>query len=116
MSIPIRGISLSAALILLSLPANADFTVCNHSTENVSVAIAYVSPHGGFTSEGWWSLRACGECKKVMNRNQTTDPHNVFFHAHGGGLVWEGRDHFCTRGDAFTMNGKSCAARDMKGF
>jgi len=117
MNLGIYARACTAAVILsgLSLPAKADLTVCNRTADPLTVAVAYVNPSGGFISEGWWTLPACGGCKFVLSSSETTDPHNVFVHAHGGGLRWEGTSHFCTAKKAFTIVGnRNCEARGFK--
>jgi uncharacterized membrane protein len=81
MSHMLRAGAITTVLILsgLSLPAKADFTICNRTAESVDVAAAYVNPKGGFISEGWWTLRPCGGCELVVLSRETSDPHNVFF-------------------------------------
>jgi uncharacterized membrane protein len=51
-----------------ALAAEGSWTVCNRSAKDVQVSIAYVNPgsRGGFISEGWWKLRACGGCATRM--------------------------------------------------
>ena len=103
----------------LSIPAAADLKVCNSTAEEITVAAAWVNPRGGFISQGWWTLRPCGGCETVVLSNETSDPNNYFFHAHGGGLRWEGSDRFCTKRAAFKISGNSnCASRgfDARGF
>jgi uncharacterized membrane protein len=100
--------------------AKADFTICNRTPDRVTVASAWVSPSGGFTSEGWWKLRACGGCETVVLRRETSDPHNYFFYAHGGGKEWRGDSSFCTTQGAFKIgDAKRCLfgrRGQMKGF
>jgi uncharacterized membrane protein len=95
--------------------AQAAWKICNKTADDMRVAIAYVNPRvGGFISEGWWTLRACGGCKTVLQASQTSDPHNVFYRAEGGGVV-EGRDQFCVGSSPFKMNGtRNCGVK--KGF
>jgi uncharacterized membrane protein len=116
MRIPMQAGAATAALILsgASPPAKADFTICNRTAEKMTVAAAYVNPSGGFISEGWWTLAPCGGCEVVVLSSETSDPHNVFFQAHGGGLVWEGTSRFCTTRKAFKIVGnQNCAARGL---
>jgi uncharacterized membrane protein len=113
--------AVAAAMILpgMSLPVKADLKICNRTADRVTVAAAYVNPRGGFISEGWWNIQPCGDCKTVVLSSETSDPHNYFFHAHGGGLRWEGSDRFCTSRSKFTVVGnRNCAARgfDVTGF
>jgi uncharacterized membrane protein len=121
MSCMMRVGAVATALMLsgLSLPAKADFTICNRTAESVDVMAAWVNPNGGFISEGWWTLRACGGCEVVVLSRETSDPHNVFYYAHGGGLVWKGEDRFCMKQSAFKIIGNhNCAGRGFgaKGF
>ena len=48
-------------------PASAKtWKVCNHTPHDVRVAVAY---HKGdvITSKGWYRIRACGDCKTLVN-------------------------------------------------
>jgi uncharacterized membrane protein len=104
---------------MIALPVAADFKVCNRTADPVTVAAAWVNPRGGFISEGWWKIRACGGCETVVLSSETSDPHNYFFHGHGGGLRWEGRDRFCTTARRFKIVGhQNCAGRgfNVTGF
>lgn len=101
--------TLAIACCAFAPAARADLTVCNRTPEQVTVAAAWVSPTGGFTSEGWWKLRACGGCERVVLRSETSDPHNYFFYAHGGGREWRGDSSFCTTPGAFKIgDAKRC--------
>jgi uncharacterized membrane protein len=121
MSYVMYATAVTAVLMLpsLSLPVKADFKVCNNTADKVTVAAAWVNPRGGFISQGWWGIRACGGCETVVLSSETSDPRNYFFHAHGGGLRWEGDSRFCTTRKAFKIIGnQNCAARgfDVNGF
>jgi uncharacterized membrane protein len=88
------GILMLVALAWPS-PARADFTVCNHTSSKVGVAVGYVNPHvGGFVTEGWFNLTP-GQCRMLVPSSATSDPHNYFYFARGGGLLWEGDVPFC---------------------
>jgi uncharacterized membrane protein len=104
---------ITAAVTLSSLPANADFRVCNHTTQAVTVAVGYINSQG-FVSEGWWDVQTC-RCELLVPSNKTTDPHNVFFHAFtGDGQKWEGESPFCTSQNEFTHVGKeNCRSRGL---
>ena len=58
------SISIAAAVFASTLSAKADFRVCNRTPDSVSVASAWVSPSGGFTSQGWWSFAPAGDAKQ----------------------------------------------------
>lgn len=40
-----------------------------------------------------------------MLRSETSDPHNYFFYARGGGKEWRGDSRFCTTQGAFKIGG-----------
>jgi len=102
------------ALIGASLPAKADFSVCNKTPTSVTVAVAYATPARGFVSEGWWNLRTC-QCEVLVLSTETSDPHNVYMHGHAGDDRWEGEMHFCTRREAFNIAGEeNCEARGFR--
>ncbi|MEF3367473.1 DUF1036 domain-containing protein [Methylocystis sp. 9N] len=115
-----RLILIACASFLLAPIAKADFKICNRTPESITVAAAWVSPSGGFVSEGWWTLRACGGCETVVLRSETSDPHNYFFYAHAGAKEWRGDSMFCTTRSAFRISdAKRCPLKrrgEMKGF
>jgi uncharacterized membrane protein len=94
--------------------AQGSWRVCNRLNEKVVVAIAYVNPHGGFISEGWWPLRARGACATVLLRSETSDPRNVFIRVQNtrGTAVVDGTSWMCARGGAHKIIGnQNCAGR-----
>ena len=108
------------ACVVLSLvatsAAHADWTICNRTADSMRVAVAYVNPRGGFISEGWWTLRACGGCATVVLRSETSDPNNVFFHAESPeGTRIDGNSQFCVGRSPFKMDGKG-QCNDTRSF
>jgi len=102
-----------------ALPVKADFTICNKTPVEVTVAAGYVNPKGGFISEGWWKLRPCGGCELVVAEGDTTDRHHYFYRAEAPDGVREGPHRFCTKRGSFKISGnQNCAARgfEEKGF
>jgi uncharacterized membrane protein len=105
---------LSAFLIALisdSKPAHAWFDVCNRSTQQVSVAFAYMdkqpsvpdifgsrtpTPNGSWNSQGWWSLTS-GECARVYPHqlNHRNTIYYVYAKSQDGTTVWSGKQTFC---------------------
>ncbi|MBE9092897.1 DUF1036 domain-containing protein [Tychonema sp. LEGE 07203] len=114
--------------------AHAWFTVCNKSTQKVSVAFAYLDINArkpdifgnappqrsrGWTSEGWWSLSS-GECAQVYPHELRVRNSVYYVYAKGedGGL-WGGDHNFCTIREAFTIGlaDQRCGGRgEFKGF
>ena len=115
----VRGIVMVAALVLGSaLVAEAQsWSICNKVLEERVVAIAYVNPgsRGGFISEGWWTVKPCG-CAKVLLRNETSDPHNVFLRVKDkrGNVVIDGESRMCSAHFKHTIVGNDNCKR--RGF
>jgi uncharacterized membrane protein len=104
-----------SALYGMANDAQGAWNVCNKVAEDMVISIAYVDPRGGFLSEGSWRLRACGGCATVLQRNQTSDPNNVFFRADGlDGFLIDGNDAFCVGNSPFKLSGKGHCQK--KGF
>lgn len=117
------GSLIIVTLLLLAAPwasaAEGSWTVCNRSGKDVQVSIAYVNPgsRGGFISEGWWKLRACGGCAMVLKRDETSDPRNVFLHVENtdGVVVTSGNSRMCTASFKHTIVGNdNCVKRGFK--
>jgi uncharacterized membrane protein len=49
----------------------ASWTICNKTTEDLNVAIGYFHTSGQWLSEGWWTVRSCGGCARVMDLAKT---------------------------------------------
>src|SRR5262249_30901235 len=102
--------SLSALILVVSVPAHASWIICNRTPTEIFAAMAWVDPNSGFRSKGGWSLGACGGCRTLWNGNLPMDGDNlsqgvVFFYAEGTGksVIWRGdTGHgFCVKSDAF---------------
>jgi uncharacterized membrane protein len=104
-------------LIALGAPAEASWRICNKTADSMDVAIAYVNPSGGFISEGYWEVPACGGCKQVLSSDDTSDQNNVFVYAKttDGTPFLEGGSEFCVGKSPFTRDGKG-NCRNSKGF
>ena len=50
--------------MLITVPAHADFRLCNNTSNRVGVAIGY-KENDGWTTEGWWNL-AARSCEMVL--------------------------------------------------
>jgi uncharacterized membrane protein len=102
--------AVAAVALLSSFPegAKADWTVCNRRAEEANIVIAYIGHDGGFVTKGWWTLRACGGCAKVLLPSQAGGFNDVFLHAQapGGAGIIEGEHSFCVTNGNFLMNAK----------
>jgi uncharacterized membrane protein len=117
----ILKIAMVAAVVLSSaVVAEAQsWQICNRLTEDRVVSIAYVNlgSSGGFISEGWWTVKACGGCAKVLLRKETSDPHNVFLRAKDsrGNVVMDGGSRMCSASFKHTIVGNdSCKRRGFE--
>jgi uncharacterized membrane protein len=112
--------AIAALALLTGFPgaAKADWTVCNRVAETMNIVIAYIGHDGGFVSKGWWTLRSCGGCAKVLLPSQAGGMNDVFLHAQvpGGAGFIEGDHTFCVTNGNFLMNAKdpiSCPATKL---
>lgn len=110
-----RCLLIVGCTIALAVPAQADLTVCNKTAGRVRVAVGYVHPQGDFQTEGWWTLGPCGDCKYVVDEDDTSDPHNywVFAREVDGSGTWEGNSTLCTGRSPFKIRGRNCEARGL---
>lgn len=101
------------AALGLTLPVSANaamWTICNKTPEDLSVAIAYQDHDNQWVSRGWWSVRACGGCAKVLNLSKT-ETVDQFYRAvsPSGAERITGRNRFCVGSSSFTArNGGRC--------
>jgi len=79
----------------------AQWIICNRTAEDLDVAIAYLHTSNQWLSEGWWTVRACGGCAKVMDLSKS-DRVNHFLHAttRSGEERVGGNDRFCVSSHA----------------
>jgi uncharacterized membrane protein len=107
--------------IYSSLAHATTWTVCNRSVHDFDVSIAYPSKYG-YTSEGEWTLRACGGCVVVFEGDLPAT--GVFLRGQSrSGAAYEGNTLFCTGRSPFTIeranvDEKTCSRRGgrMKAF
>ena len=108
---------LALALILLfTVPARADLTVCNKAEVAAKVALGQ---YNGTTweSKGWWTIpsRKC----ETLKPGPLTARYYYLYATDGESGSWSGGTYFCTSSQDFKIAGRgSCAARgfDRKGF
>jgi uncharacterized membrane protein len=105
------------ALLALSAPAQAGFTLCNRTAHPAKVALGrFDGTHWG--SEGWWAV-APGKCETLIGT--ALDARYYYLYASDGGAgTWDGTFGFCVGAkDRFTIPGRAdCSARGFarKGF
>lgn len=96
-----------------------EWSVCNKTPDNLTIAIGYADSHGGINTKGWWTLNQCGGCANVLNGNETADRGTLYLHAHannGAGII-EGDESFCVAERAFTLGGaQGSNCGDRKSF
>jgi uncharacterized membrane protein len=117
------GAFLASAMAALPLtisstvPAAADFRLCNNTSSRVGLAIGY-KDGDGWTTEGWWNLPA-RTCETVLKGNLVARYYYVYAIDYDRGGEWMGQAFMCTRDKEFTIRGiGDCLARgyDRSGF
>ena len=119
----------SVAATVCPATALAELRFCNRTGVKVEVAIAHAvkdapgtttNQDGGVTAEGWFAFEP-GECAKVSDID--VGNHWTYYHAHGGGKLWDGSSMLCvpssrfTQGVRFMHQGEACqGGRSLKGF
>ena len=106
----IRTLALVALTIGLALPgaARAELKFCNHTTEQVAVAVGY-SVNGEWTSEGWWLIDP-NQCKVPIDG--ALKNRYYYYYADSDSNKWDGDYIFCTQDKKFTIVGdKDCKSR-----
>ena len=96
--------------------AQADFRLCNNTSNRVSIAIAYTDADG-WVSEGWWNVKASG-CETLVRGPLAAEFYYAYAMDERGG-EWKGKAFMCTRDREFKINGRNdCFVRgfDRTGF
>ncbi|CCD90448.1 conserved exported hypothetical protein [Bradyrhizobium sp. ORS 375] len=96
-------VSLTVSVGLSSNAHAEGWHICNHTPEELNVAIAYKDTQEQWISKGWHNLRACGGCTMVMDENRT-EYTNVYYHAQNTSGVERigGPTRFCVSSGVFT--------------
>ncbi len=108
---------LSAALTLAAEPAQADFRLCNNTSNRVGIAVGY-KENEGWTTEGWWNI-AARSCETVLRGALVARFYYIYAIDYDRGGEWSGQAFMCTREKEFTIRGTDdCLARgyDRAGF
>jgi uncharacterized membrane protein len=96
--------------------AEADFRLCNNTSNRVSVALAYTDGRS-WLSEGWWNLRSSA-CETLLRGPLAAQYYYIYAMDERGG-EWKGKAFMCTRDREFRIDGREdCFARgfDRTGF
>jgi uncharacterized membrane protein len=107
-----RRLALSFAVLAIAAlttvsPSNAEFRVCNKSTQRLDVAIGYDGGRQGWIAEGWWVIDV-NKCTTVKGGDLNS--RNYYLYAtNNNGSEWIGSDGeggapFCVKvGKVFTL-------------
>jgi uncharacterized membrane protein len=104
------------AAALFAHPAQADFRMCNNTSNRVSVALAYTDGQN-WTSEGWWNLKP-SDCDILLRGALAAQFYYVYAMDERGG-EWKGKAFMCTSDREFKIDGRQdCFVRgyDRTGF
>ena len=108
---------LIGVLVLTTVPAQADFRLCNNTSNRVGVSIGY-KENDGWTTEGWWNL-AARSCETVLRGSLVARFYYIYAVDYDRGGEWSGQAFMCSREKEFTIRGaEDCLARgyDRTGF
>ncbi len=108
---------LVAASALTAEPAQADFRLCNNTSNRVGIAVGY-KENEGWTTEGWWNI-AARSCETVLRGGLVARFYYIYAVDYDRGGEWSGQAFMCTREKEFTIRGTDdCLARgyDRTGF
>ena len=93
-----------------TLPAAADFRLCNNTGSRVGIAIGY-KDNEGWTTEGWWNLSA-RSCETLLRGTLVARFYYIYALDYERGGEWSGQAFMCTRDKEFTIRGiDDCLAR-----
>lgn len=96
-----------------SMPASADFRVCNATQNLVGVALGYRA-ESGWISEGWWHIEA-SSCKTLIDQPLQSRYYYLYAEDAARGGRWEGPIHMCVADSEFKITGVSdCFTRGFQ--
>ncbi|MEJ2375613.1 MAG: DUF1036 domain-containing protein [Pseudolabrys sp.] len=114
---PLAAIVAVFLLGLSSLPAKADFRLCNNTGSRVGVALGYKDAEG-WTTEGWWNVNP-RTCETLLRGTLVARYYYIYAVDYDRGGEWSGHAYMCSREKEFTIRGiHNCLARgyDRTGF
>lgn len=113
---PYRYILFLTALTLAglwSVPAHADFRVCNNTQSRVGIALGY-RDQSGWITEGWWNLNS-NSCETLMRGTLAARFYYIYAIDYDQGGEWAGRVFMCTKSREFSVRGiEDCLARGFE--
>ncbi|WP_309082636.1 DUF1036 domain-containing protein [Chelativorans sp.] len=96
-----------------SMPALADFRVCNATQNLVGVAIGYRTA-AGWVSEGWWHVKP-KNCETLLDGPLQSRYYYLYAEDATRGGRWEGPTQMCVSDDTFKISGaRDCIARGFQ--
>lgn len=107
----------AATLLAATVPARADFRLCNNTGSRVGISLGY-KDGDGWTTEGWWTL-AARSCDTLLKGALVARFYYIYAVDYDRGGEWSGKAYMCTRDKEFTIRGiEDCLARgyDRTGF
>jgi uncharacterized membrane protein len=103
----------SIALAALSLPAAADFRLCNNTSSRVGVSVGY-KDGSEWATEGWWNL-APRSCETLLRGALVARFYYVYAVDYDRGGEWSGKAFMCTKEKEFTIKKtEDCLARGFE--
>ncbi len=106
-----------ALILLITVPARADFTVCNKADVGAKVALGQYNGTS-WESKGWWTIPS-RKCETLVS-GRLNSRFYYLYGTDGASGTWNGGTYFCTtEAPEFRIAGRgNCAARgyDRKGF
>lgn len=109
--------SVVAMVALWTVPAQADFRLCNNTASRVGIALGYKDAEG-WTTEGWWNVSA-KSCETLLRGTLVARYYYIYAIDYDRGGEWSGQAYMCSRDKEFTIRGtEDCLARgfDRTGF
>ncbi|MBB4305656.1 putative membrane protein [Rhodobium orientis] len=104
---------LAGTVLTGTVPALADFRMCNRTGGMVGVAIGYRDTKSWVT-EGWWNLPP-DQCETLIPGPLNSRFYYIYAIDYDQGGEWSGKAFMCTREKKFTINGiEECVARGFE--
>ncbi|HUO98479.1 MAG TPA: DUF1036 domain-containing protein [Rhizomicrobium sp.] len=108
---------IAALILLLIVPARADFTVCNKADTAAKLAFGFFNGKA-WESRGWWTVGP-QKCETLVT-GRLKSRYYYLYGTDGASGTWNGDTPFCTASQpSFIIAGRgNCAARgfDRNGF